>query len=162
MSGSLENWLRSSLGKSLKDVFALTFVFESDKDLVHPQALDFRFESLHKGVLSTAGDGESIDWCDGGVLESIDFGEYGAVCVEEVSHLEVWATVLEKELQQFEIITTSQGEQTVGIALKFESDAWVSVLNLGDELWVFSEIPQDIFDAEGFVFEKNLAGRLRY
>lgn len=160
MANSLESWLQSILGNKLEEVFALTYVFDSEKDFVNPQALDIRFESSNKGVLRGSEDGESVAWYEEDVLESRDLGDHGAESVEQVSHLQVWATALGRKLQQFQIIISSQADRPVGISLEFENNAWVCVLNYGDELCVFDEIPKDILDAEGFTFQKGLAGGL--
>lgn len=158
MANSLESWLQSLLGNKLKEVFALTYAFDSEKDFVNPQALDIRFESSHKGVLRGSEDGESVSWCEEDILESRDLGNHGSESIEQVSHLQVWATALGRQLQNFEIIISSQVDRPVGIALAFENNIWICVLNYGDELCVFDEVPKDILDAEGFTFQKSLAG----
>lgn len=151
MNDNFEKWLASIVGKELGAVSALIYSLDGDKDYVHPQLLDLQFLSCGHGILGCSPDGSSIDW-QNDFLVNTDLGELGEERVEDVSKMEMWQNTIHKVLRNVEIIRSEVDGSDIGIRFSFDGVICRSIFNLGDDLYIFDEIPKEILKEERLTF----------
>lgn len=147
---SLEQWLSCAIGRELVSVLAQVYCYEGKKDHAHPQSLDIAFSDTH-GKIECATDGASLAWSQE-ALSQIDMAEYGTEVIDDLSEDIHWRSAIGRKLKNARLVTSALDKLTVGIQLKFEGGTTVSILNLGDEISLFGEIPRDIFHDEKLDF----------
>lgn len=140
-------WLLAVLGKKLLSVNAIFHVFASRRD-PFPQEVSFQFYGSEAGKFYGGGDGSSLLFSLGPIV-GCDLGEYGRQDVFCVSGEPYFLNVVEKKLLSASLVQSSVAEAVIGVALSFDGDSCLSVLNLGDELFVYDEIPVEIIRSEG-------------
>lgn len=153
MQPELKNWLNKAIGQKLESVLALIHVFDGEKNVEQPNEIDLQFTSCGHGLLRCGPDGATIVWNDEGSKE-VDIGELGHFVIEDFASQPTWATVMGKTLVGADLIQ-SEGMNS-GVKLLFEGEAWVAVLNWGDELYVFHEMPEWSDDELTFTNIKNI------
>ena len=136
-------WLIGCLGRKLDAVNALIYTHKDEKDVLNPIALALHFSSLVPGQVRGCGDGESIEWLDS-ELVPLDLGEYGHATVENVSDSPVWSSVIGCNLVDLYFLESAVSSCIVGWQFVFDSGAAISIVNWGDELFVFDTIPNEI------------------
>ncbi len=140
-------WLLAVLGKKLLSVNAIFHVFASRRD-PFPQEVSFQFYGSEAGKLYGGGDGSSLLFSLDPVV-GCDLGKYGRQDVFCVSDEPYFLNVVEKKLVSASLVQSSVAEAVIGVALSFDDGSCLSVLNLGDELFVYDEIPDEIMRSEG-------------
>ena len=78
-----------------------------------------------------------------------DLVKYGRQDVFCVSGEPYFLNVVEEKLLSASLVQSSVAEAVIGVALSFDGGSCLSVLNLGDELFVYDEIPVEIMRSEG-------------
>ncbi|WP_139207536.1 hypothetical protein [Phytopseudomonas flavescens] len=148
LSNLLKEWLLRVLGKRLISVSGLFYIFEEER--VYPaQRLCFYFEESHMGSVGCAIDGMSLDFSLTAMV-NVDLGEYGREEVFPILTEELFGVVGKKLISAY-LVRSSASETFSGISLVFE-EGGVSILNLGDELYVDKIISPEIIVSEGLKF----------
>lgn len=147
MNKGLLEWLLSSLGKRLVSVFALVHVYNNEKDFHTFQEISISFLSNDNGKLFCGGNGSSIEWSNSDMQEN-DLGEYGKNVIQDISKMNPWNTCLNEILKDVKMLYSSVEKSEIGILLEFSNDSHVSVINLGDDIYVFDSIPDNIMESQ--------------
>lgn len=151
MDSKLTNWLKDVLGRRLISVLALVYTYDGEKEFENPQELDLQFLSCGHGKLVCSYDGSSIEWQDNYIHE-VDMEEFGQQLLENVSNRSIWNSVVNKMLLDAELINSIVEDSVIGVRFSFENRETISVLNLGDELYVYRDIPEEVIIDQGVVF----------
>lgn len=144
------SWLLTVLGKNLLSVNALFHIFASERDSF-PQEVGLQFDDAELGRLYGGSDGASLCFSLSPIV-GCDLGEYGrqdAFCVSDEPR---FSSVVGRELASASLVESSAEEAVIGIALSFDNGARLSILNLGDEIFIYDEIPEEIVISEGLGF----------
>lgn len=139
-------WLLTVLGKKLLSVNALFHVFCSERDSA-PQEVGLLFENSEIGKLYGGPDGASLCFSLNPIL-SCDLDEYGRQDIFCISGELYFSDVVGKRLVSASLVQSLAEDVVVGIALSFDNGFYLSILNLGDELFVYDEIPEEIVISE--------------
>lgn len=140
-------WLLTVLGKKLLSVNALFHVFSSERDGA-PQEVGLLFESSGIGKLYGGADGASICFSLSPIL-SCDLGEYGRQDIFCISGELYFSDVVGRTLVSASLVHSLAEDVVIGVALSFDNGCCLSILNLGDEFFVYDEIPEEIVISEG-------------
>lgn len=140
-------WLLTVLGKKLLSVNALFHVFSSERDSA-PQELCLLFENSEIGKLYGGPDGASICFSLN-PISSCDLGEYGRQDIFNISGERYFFDVVGRRLVSASLVQSLAEDVVIGVALSFDNGFCLSILNLGDELFVYDEIPEEIVISEG-------------
>ncbi|BDB19136.1 hypothetical protein cym2001_25010 [Pseudomonas sp. CYM-20-01] len=143
-------WLVRALGRKLLSVNALLHVFESYRGSI-PQEVSLRFEDLESGRLYCGSDGVSLCFSEAPIAEC-DLGEYGKLIDFCVSSGSYFFDVVGLRLLSVSAIKSSVECKVIGVLLLFEYDSFLSILNLGDELFFCDRVPDEIIASEGLTF----------
>lgn len=149
-SEAFKSWLVGCIGLRLLLALGLYHVFESKKNGT-PQAVSLLFDGEGCGTLKCAPDGASIAYSSEAVSEC-DLGEFGAENVFSLVNDEVFSSVIGEELISASFIVSSAEEAVAGVFLRFGNSESLSFVNLGDDLFVYKEIPPEIVKCEGLEF----------
>ena len=144
------SWLLTVLGRKLLSVNALFHIFASERDS-SPQEIGFQFDDAEFGKLYCGSDGASLCLSLDAIVDC-DLGEYGRQDVFCISDESCFSNVMERRLVSASLVQSSVEEAVIGIALSFDNGACLSILNLGDELFFYGEIPEEIMISEGLGF----------
>lgn len=148
-SNSLKEWLLCVLGKRLISLWGLFYIFEEEK--IYPaQRLCFYFEESHLGSIGCASDGMSLDLSLAAIV-NVDLGEYGRQEIFPILSEELFG-IVGKILIAAYLVHSSASETVSGIVLNFEEELSISILNLGDELYIEKAISPEIVTSEGLKF----------
>lgn len=140
-------WLSTVLGKKLQSVNALFHVFSAERDTA-PQEVGLLFENAEIGKLYGGPDGASL--CFSLIpISSCDLGEYGRQDIFYISGEPYFSDVVGRKLVSASLVQSLAEYVVVGVALSFDNGFCLSILNLGDELFVYDEIPEEIVISEG-------------
>jgi len=140
-------WLLTVLGKKLLSVNALFHVFSSERDSA-PQEVGLLFENSEIGKLYGGPDGASICFSLN-PISSCDLGEYGRQDVFNVSGELYFSDIVGGKLVSASLVQSLAEDVIIGVAFSFDNGFCLSILNLGDELFVYDEIPEEIVISEG-------------
>lgn len=140
-------WLLTVLGKKLLSVNALFHVFSSERDSA-PQELCLLFENSEIGKLYGGPDGASICFSLN-PISNCDLGEYGRQDIFNISGERYFSDVVGRRLVSASLVQSLAEDVVIGVALSFDNGFFLSILNLGDELFVYDEIPEEIVISEG-------------
>ncbi|WP_319176884.1 hypothetical protein [Pseudomonas aeruginosa] len=152
VSEAFKSWLIGCIGLRLLLVWGLFHVFESKKN-GNPQAVALLFDGKDFGTLKCAPDGSSIAYSSDVVAEC-DLGEFGAEKIFPLESDEAFSSVVGEELNSVSLILSSVEDSVAGVLLRFGNSKCLSFINLGDELFVYKEIPSEIIKCEGLEFLK--------
>lgn len=144
------SWLPTVFGKKLLSVNALFHIFASERDFF-PQEIGLQFDDAELGKLYGGSDGASLCFSFHPIV-GCDLGEYGRQDVFCVSDELCFSNVVGRRLASASLVQSSAEEAVIGITLSFDNGARLSILNLGDELFVYDEIPEEIMISEGLGF----------
>ncbi|WP_296187710.1 hypothetical protein [Pseudomonas sp. UBA1879] len=140
-------WLLTVLGKKLLSVNALFHVFSSERDSA-PQEVGLLFESSEVGKLYGGPDGASICFSLN-PISSCDLGEYGRQDIFCISGELYFSDVVGRRLVSVSLVQSLAENVVIGVVLSFDNDFCLSILNLGDELYIYDKIPEEIVISEG-------------
>ena len=140
-------WLLTVLGKKLLSVNALFHIFDSERDSA-PQEVGLLFENSEIGKLYGGSDGASICFSLN-PISSCDLGEYGRQDIFCISGELYFSDVVGRRLVSASLVQSLAEDVVIGVALSFDNGFCLSILNLGDELFVYDEIPEEIVISEG-------------
>lgn len=140
-------WLLTVFGKKLLSVNALFHVFSSERDSA-PQEVGLLFESSEIGKLYGGPDGASICFSLS-PISNCDLGEYGRQDIFNISGELYFSDVVGRRLVSASLVQSLAEDVVIGVALLFDNGFRLSILNLGDELFVYDEIPEEIVMSEG-------------
>jgi hypothetical protein len=110
--------------------------------------LSLKFSLTGYGKFKCSYDGSSINWQEGEPHES-DMDEFGSQVVENLSESQLWQRVLNKVLVGAELLYSSIEDTFIGVKLSFDGGSSVSIINLGDELYVYQDIPEEVIIDQG-------------
>lgn len=151
MNSNLSDWVLDAIGKKLTSVFALVYVYDDEKNFNNFQEISLSFLSDFNGRLLCGNDGASIDW-DILSIEESNLGSYGENIIEDVSQFGLWSNLINKVLISASFIFSTAEKCCIGIQFDFDNNGQVSIINLGDELYVFSTIPENIINSQKISF----------
>lgn len=140
-------WLLTVLGKKLLSVNALFHVFSSERDSA-PQEVGLLFENSEIGKLYGKPDGASI-FFSLNPISSCDLGEYGRQDISCISGELYFSDAVGRKLVSASLVQSLAEDVVIGGALSFDNGFCLSILNLGGELFVYDEIPEEIVISEG-------------
>lgn len=151
MLKSLKEWFSSIVGKNLKSVYGLIYIYETE-DINHPQELQVIFETGLIKKISCSSNGSSLLIQDLPMIES-DLGEYGKQLIKDISDMPVFVDVIGEELQNLEVINSEIEQSIVGLRFQFSNSKNIDILTLGDEISFYKSTPMNIIDEEGISFQ---------
>ena len=149
-SEAFKSWLIGCIGLRLILALGLFHVFESKKNGA-PQAVSLLFDGEGCGTLKCASDGASIAYSSEAVSEC-NLGEYGAEKIFSLVDDEIFSSVIGAELISASLVMSTAEEAVAGVFLRFGNSESLSFVNLGDDLFVYKEIPPEIVKCEGLEF----------
>ncbi|MFF7707571.1 hypothetical protein [Pseudomonas sp. NPDC007930] len=141
------DWLLAVLGKKLLSVNALSHVFSFERDSAF-QEIALLFENSEAGKVYGGPDGSSI-FFSLNPISSCDLGEYGRQEIFCISDELYFSDVVGKYLVSASLVQSLTENLVIGVALSFDNDFCLFILNLGDELFIYDEIPEEIVISEG-------------
>ncbi|MEZ1318098.1 hypothetical protein QIW53_18920 [Pseudomonas fluorescens] len=142
----MTDWCLGVVGNKLLSVNALLHVFGSERSSA-PQEISLQFENAQAGRIYCGSDGFTLCLSNEPIIEC-DLGEYGELTNFCISDDGCFADFIGLRLLSASVIQSSACGKIIGINFLFESDCCLSILNLGDELFVYEEIPQEIIASE--------------
>ena len=140
-------WLLTVLGNKLLSVNALFHVFCFERDSA-PQEVGLLFEQSEFGKLYGGPDGASLCFSLS-PISNCDLGEYGRQDIFCISGELYFSDVVGRRLVSASLVQSLAEDIVVGVALSFDNGFCLSILNLGDELFIYDEIPEEIVISEG-------------
>jgi hypothetical protein len=146
----LISWLQSVIGKKLLSVKGSYHVFNSQKSQLGDE-FEFLFEEDKHGKIYGDSDGNSLCFSTDAASE-FDMQEHGAVAVFCVSDEPFFKDVVGQKLLSFFAVKPLNETNAIGIQMQFTGNKKLSILNLGDELFVFDEISERLVNEEQLAF----------
>jgi hypothetical protein len=143
MSNILTAWMREIVGKELLSVQASLFALSGVVDYQNPQQLKLDFGILPGGYITCSPDGFSVVLVHK-PLEAFDMGDAGERIIQDISNQEIFAKAVGSRVRKAIVFNQSRQSKPVGVGFYFEH-CEVHVVNLGDELYVYSEYPEGSF-----------------
>lgn len=151
MNKSLTNFLFDFVGEKVISVLGLFYLLEGEKDIDDPQELQINFSSGRSLKIYCSPDGASI-CCESGYIVARNLGDFGEEIVEDVSYMTPWENLVGDQIIDVCVAKSSIEKASIGIRLGFGKEN-VSVLNLGDDLYVFEDVPETIVRDQGLEFD---------
>jgi len=143
------NELTSSIGAKLVGVRGLLHVLDDEKDLT-PIEIEFAFVDRKTATIRGSGNGASMI-CESKQLFPVQMDDLGALVVEDFSDVEPFSGSTGLALTKvLEIRSKRSPEDVIGCTLVFAGKKF-SILNIGDEFHLFSEIPHALISDEGLI-----------
>ncbi|MCW7547869.1 hypothetical protein OO184_07950 [Photorhabdus sp. APURE] len=145
----INEWGVEITGKRLKSVYGLIYIYDI-ADVEHPQELSIKFcetDNSPKKLLCSP-NGTSIVLCKGELRES-DLGEYGKETVMDLSNFKIFDGLIGKPLSYVNAIYSEIEQDIIGFMFVFYDYGQFSVMNLGDEIYMFNHIPDSLLKDEG-------------
>jgi hypothetical protein len=146
----MTSWLLSVLGKRLLSVNALFLVFAAKRES-EPQEICFLFEDSEAGRFYGGSDGASLCFSLNPIAEC-DLGEYGKLVTFCVSSEAYFSSVVGEKILSASLVHSSMDEAMIGVVLTFGSGSRLSILNFGDEFFVYNDIPLELIASEKLKF----------
>ena len=116
-----------------------------------PQEIELSFE--YSGLVRVFGGAGGASICFSPVpMSSCDLGEYGRQGIFDVSHESSFNDVVGSELKSVAVVKSFAMDAPVGVVFSFLNGSSVSVINLGDELFIFDQLSADLIFSEGLSF----------
>lgn len=140
-------WMRSAIGKNLLSVAALFYVSNSERDS-SPLEVGLLFDNLRFGKFYGDNDGATLCFSLSSLVEC-DLGEYGKKSVFCISKENPFSNVVGRKLISPMLAISNVENTIVGAYLLFDNNKSISILNLGDEIFIYGEIPDGIIKSEG-------------
>src|SRR5450830_1175323 len=139
--------LLGALGQKLLSVNILVHVFSEKKD-TSPQQIGLFFDGCAPIRMYGGNNGASLCVSLGDVV-GVDLGEYGKQIVFCASSEPCFSSVVGRRLVSVSTIHSSVENELIGLFFLFDDEACLSILNLGDEIFVYGKIPEEIIAGEG-------------
>ncbi|KJY81759.1 hypothetical protein TW84_23255 [Vibrio neptunius] len=133
------------LGFRLLSVFALIHTFDGERDLSSPQELLFTFEGGSQVRIKCDQDGESIHFDNQTPVEA-NMAEYGQDILCDCSNDNNFEYGIGRTVDQIDLIVSDK--IIFGLLMTFEGARSITIINLGDELYVYDELPKNILEEE--------------
>ena len=146
----LPRWLQSAVGRKLLTVKGSFHVFNSERNQFGDE-FEFFFEEGQHGKIFGNSDGASLRFSFD-PADEFDMQEYGAAVVFCVSNDPCFVDVVGRQLVSAFAVVLSIEDVAIGVQLQFSENKKLSILNLGDELFVFNEVPEDLINEEKLIF----------
>lgn len=146
VSEAFKSWLVGCIGLRLRLALGLFHVFDSKKS-DSPQAVSLFFDGQEVGTLGCASDGASIAYSSDAVSEC-DLGEFGAEKIFPLRGNKVFSSVIGQELSTVSLVVSILEDSVAGVSLRFNNAQCLIFINLGDDLYVYDEIPAEIFKCQ--------------
>ena len=148
--GLMTSWLLSVLGKDLLSVNALFHVFASIRS-EDTQDIALLFEGSVPGKFYGCSDGASLCFSLS-PLVGCDLGEYGQMTIFCVSDEIPFSSIVGKKLASASFVYSTMDKIMLGIVLSFNMDTCLSILHLGDRIFVYNDIPLGLIASERLKF----------
>ena len=144
-----KHWAVDIIGKKLHSVWGLIYTYNGKKDYRNPQAIDVHFDKAISGRLFCHSNGSSLGWESERSKEN-DLGKYGKEKLENISFNSLWRGVIGKTLTKIQLLESSIDHYCIGLKFSFDNSLSIHVMNLGDELFTYKNIPLEILEQEKF------------
>jgi len=141
----MEVWLRSIQGKRLQSVMGLFHEYEADRDR-RAQQFCFVVDTLQPFKLFGGGDGVSIRMSEQ-CMSEVDMQEFGRMVRLDISQSHPFSQFISKKISSVAVVISNREEATIGVVINFDGRGF-SILNLGDEFYIYDEIPKEILAEE--------------
>uniref|UniRef100_UPI0036D7E049 hypothetical protein n=1 Tax=Photorhabdus sp. RM322S TaxID=3342825 RepID=UPI0036D7E049 len=153
ISKEAHDWGMGIIGSRLKSVQGLVYMLHVE-DIEHPQELFFEFEGADiSRKISCGQDGSSLVVCSKPMIES-DLGEYGKQIIKDISQHSIFNRLIGQKLSCFNAIYSEIEQCVIGFSFIFYNYGQISLLNLGDEIYIYNDIPECIFLEEKITLVK--------
>jgi hypothetical protein len=139
---SFKLWLSSLKGKKFISATGLFHIFNNQIDK-SAQEIGLIFEDAKFGKLFCGSDGETLCYSSKNIA-SCDMEEYGRQEIISMSDDIILRNVIGKKLSSVDFIYSCFSDKVMGILFLFNDNSF-SIMNLGDELFVYKNIPKHIF-----------------
>ena len=152
----LASFLVSAVGKKLLKVMGSFHVFDSERSQF-PDELEFYFEGEMRGKIYGNSSGDALRFSLDSLVE-FDMEEHGFVKNFCVSNEPCFMDVVGRKLESSLVVRSLEFEDRLnavdelGVQMQFCENHKLSILNLGDELYIFNEVPEKLIDEYKFVF----------
>lgn len=150
ISEDFKSWLLNCVGRNLVQVFGAFHVFEGGKN-EFPQAVSLLFDEGNFGTLECASDGSSIAYRPNAAVGR-DLGEYGVEQILSLSNEAQFLPLMGRMLISVSLLESSIEDSIVGVAFNFFEFESIALVNLGDDLNIYKEVPQQIMSCQGIKF----------
>ncbi|MFW7526308.1 hypothetical protein ACODM8_19530 [Vibrio ostreicida] len=117
----------------------------TERDLSSPQELLFTFEGGSQVRIKCDQDGESIHFDNQTPVEA-NMAEYGQNMLCNCSNDNNFEYGIGRTVDQIELIVSDK--IIFGLLMTFEGARSFTIINLGDELYVYDELPKNILEEE--------------
>lgn len=144
------SWLLAALGRKLLSASVLIHVLAVKKD-IFPQEVGLFFEGHVPARIYGGSNGASLCLSSGEVV-GCDLGEYGKKVVFCASDEPCFSNVVGQRLVSVSTVKSSVENEMIGLVFSFDNETSLAILNLGDELFVYTKIPEEIIASEGLIF----------
>lgn len=139
-------------GKRLKSVHCLVYSYNESDSLDDVQEILMEFEGLpYLMKVSGGGDGASIVLTTS-PLREVNMEKYGKLVIKRISSNNLFANAIDRKVVSFYCIYSGVEKVTAGVGFEFDNTMKFSIVNLGDQLFVFNEIPTYICKSEQLAF----------
>lgn len=136
------------VGRILKSVCGLMFTCDEQTSFDNLQEITMEFGPLSFFMRLAGGiDGASL-LLDELPLRESDMGEYGKLIIRNISSNPAFIEVIDKRIIAFNVVYSGVEQIIIGVNLQFDNSMEISILNLGDQLFIFNKIPGDVFREE--------------
>lgn len=125
-------------------------VLDSERDSF-PQEIEFLFSGAQVGKVFGGSNGADLLFAQEAIL-SRDLGEYGRLDRFCVSDDFCFSKAVGSVLVSVLLVGSMVEDAIIGVSLSFSNGGILSVLNLGDEFFVYDHIPDNIRVSERLVF----------
>lgn len=143
----IKSLFRANKNRKLVSVKAEVFFYKGAAAGENPMAVSFKFDSSKVNRVSVASDGESILVSDQ-PLRTYDMSDCGYVDVLDISSRESINDKINSKLINVCIFHSGFSKKIIGIKLCFQNDQSLSLICLGDELFIYGEVPLQIIKDE--------------
>jgi hypothetical protein len=141
-------WLSLAVGKQLSKATALVFQSRDETTATVTQELSLEFEGISASKIFCDADGASLCW-DESKLTPFSMDEYGELVLSVLSETDnLWKELVHKQLEQVYLIESTREETVFALRLVFAKNLEVVIANLGDELVVQKQLPEDVMEEE--------------
>lgn len=144
--------LTDYVGKKVSSIFFLVHSIGNEFDDAHPTEICFECESEVLLTLKCANDGQSIAVSGKRPLE-VNMDELGCNKLINVPINSALNKIEGSRITDMQKIYSGYSNSTLGIKI-ITDNVTSNVLNLGDELFIFSEVPQDIVAEEEITYRQ--------
>ncbi len=142
---NIKNLFNKTLSRRLLSVFVLTHAMDDEVDLSSIESLLLLFEDNYQLRIGCDLDGESI-LIDNKTPSESDMKEYGRNVLYNISSHEQIKSAIGETIDFIEVIV--EGDIMFGVSMRFNDFCCITAINLGNELYLYNDIPSKIL-AEG-------------